>query len=275
MNGAWLQYTTLRIASLLVPSDQRAEWIEEWRSELWYIPQCRATIFCMGAFPDAFWLRRKHCVPVKRIKIRLESPLSCLALLATLAALSIFFAFHMLAPRRTPGSPLKAPDLAGVCIGVLTLSCLLLPAAVWVWRPPASRYSVSWSSTLRRGIFLVLKIALLQSIVLCGSIVQILLGPLGTFTGIAGAAAAVLALRWVIADQQRRCPMCLRLLTNPIIIGTPSRTFLEWYGTESTCPHGHGLLHTSEISSSYSRPQWLSLGDSWSALFAKGAARHS
>jgi hypothetical protein len=120
-----------------------------------------------------------------------------------------------------------------------------------------------------------LKIGLVQSIVLCGSIVQVLLGPLGRFTAIAAGAAAVLALRWVITDQQRRCPMCLRLLTNPIIIGTSSRTFLEWYGTESTCPHGHGLLHTSEISSSYSRPQWLSLGDSWSVLFAKGARRHS
>jgi hypothetical protein len=132
---------------------------------------------------------------------------------------------------------------------------------------------VSWSSTLRRGIFLVLKIALVQSIVLCGSIVQVLRGPLGGFTGLAAGTAAVLALRWVITDQLRRCPMCLRLLTNPIIIGTPSRTFLEWYGTESTCPHGHGLLHTSEISSSYSRPQWLSLGNSWTALFAKGARR--
>jgi hypothetical protein len=275
MNGAWLQYTTLRVASLLVPSDQRAEWIEEWRSELWYIPQCRATGFCMGAFRDAFWLRRNHGVPVKRTRIRLESPLSCLALLATLAALSILFAFHMLAPRLEPAAPLKAPDLAGICIGVLTLSCLLLPAALWVWRPPASRYSVSWSSTLRRGIFLVLKIALLQSIVLCGSLVQILLGPLGGLTGIAGGAAVVLALRWVITDQQRRCPMCLRLLTNPIIIGTPSRTFLEWYGTESTCPHGHGLLHTSEISSSYSRAQWFGLDDSWSGLFAQGAGPNS
>jgi hypothetical protein len=128
---------------------------------------------------------------------------------------------------------------------------------------------------LRRGSFLLLKIALLQSIVLCGSIVQILLGPLGAFTAIAVGATAVLALRWAIVDQQRRCPMCLHLLTNPIIIGTPSRTFLEWYGTESICPNGHGLLHTAEISSSYSRPQWLSLGDSWSALLAKGAARHS
>ncbi len=47
----------------------------------------------------------------------------------------------------------------------------------------------------------------------------------------------------MITDQQRRCPVCLRLLTNPVRIGTPSRTFLEWYGAESTCSRGHGLLH--------------------------------
>ena len=274
MNGAWLQHTILRVASLLVPGGERAEWMEEWRSELWYIPPCRATLFCMGAFRDSFWLRRNHRVPETRTRVRLESPLSCLALLAALAALSVFLAFHMLAPRLATASPWRAPDV-GICIGVLTLSGLLLPPVLWVWRPPASRYSVSWSSTLRRGIFLVLKIALLQSIVLCGSVVQILPRPLGGLAGIAGAAAAIFAFRWVITDQQRRCPMCLRLLTNPIIIGTPARTFLEWYGTESTCPHGHGLLHASEISSSYSSPQWLNLGDSWSGLFAKGAGRHS
>ncbi|MGB6941041.1 MAG: hypothetical protein WBE37_01425 [Bryobacteraceae bacterium] len=274
MNGAWLQQAILRLASLLVPTHERAEWMEEWQSELWYISPSRATLFCMGAFRDALWLRRNHYVPVTRTRIRLESPLSCLALLAALAALSVLFAFHILAPRLVPAAPWKGPDL-GICVGVLTLSGLLLPPVLWVWRPPASRYSVSWSSTFRRGIFLVLKIVLLQSIVLCGSVVQMLPKPVAGFAGIAGAAAAIFAFRWVITDQQRRCPMCLRLLTKPIIIGTPSRTFLEWYGTESTCPHGHGLLHCSEISSSYSRPQWLNLGDSWSGLFAKGAGRHS
>jgi hypothetical protein len=278
MNGRWLQYTTLRVASLLVPSDRRAEWIEEWRSELWYI-QCRATIFCMGAFRDAFWLRRNHGVPVKRTRIRLESPLSCLALLATLAAVSIFFALHVLARHIEPAR-LKAPNLAGIWLPVQMLSCLLLPALLWVWMPPASRYSVSRSSTLRRGIFLTLKIALLQSMVLCGSLcmalVQIFLGPgCALLTGIAGTMIVALAARWAITDQQRRCPVCLRLLTNPITIGTPSRTFLEWYGVESTCPQGHGLLHTSETSSSYSRPQWLGLDDSWSDLFASGAGRRS
>ena len=95
-----------------------------------------------------------------------------------------------------------------------------------------------------------------------------LMGRLGGFAGLGFDAAVILALRWVITDQQRRCPVCLRLLTDPVRIGTPSRTFLEWYGAESTCPRGHGLLHVSEMSSGYSaRPEWLGLDDSWSGLF--------
>jgi hypothetical protein len=273
MNLEWLQYTTLRVASLLAPSDQRAEWLEEWESELWYIPQRRATLFCLGAFRDAFWMRRNSPSPKKRAGIHLDSPLSCLALLVTLAALSIFLMVHLIVPHLEPASPLRGRDMIGICTGVLLLSCLLLPGTLWVWRPPASRHSMSWPSVLRRGIFLTLKIALLQPIMLCGFFGQMLLGRLGGFTGLLWDAAFILALRWVITDQQRRCPVCLRLLTNPVIIGTPSRTFLEWYGTESTCSRGHGLLHTSEISSSYSRPQWLGLDDSWSGLFAKGVGR--
>ncbi len=114
MKGAWLQHTILRAASLLVPGDERAEWMEEWRSELWYIPQCRATLFCMGAFRDALWLRSNRCVPVTRTGIRLESPLSCLALLAALAALSVFFAFHIVALRLEPRLALESSRLGAM-----------------------------------------------------------------------------------------------------------------------------------------------------------------
>jgi hypothetical protein len=61
----------LRCASLLVPAGQRAEWIREWRAELWHVRQERSpegavswqgerevTAFCLGAFQDALCLRR-------------------------------------------------------------------------------------------------------------------------------------------------------------------------------------------------------------------------
>ena len=88
MKTEWLQYTVLRAASLLAPGDQRAEWVKEWRSELWYIPRRQAMLFSLGAFRDALWLRRNNLSPATRPRIHLESPLRCLAFLSTLAAVS-------------------------------------------------------------------------------------------------------------------------------------------------------------------------------------------
>jgi len=60
------------VASLLVPTSQRSEWSEEWCSELWYVlRECspktsihprsmkEATVFCLGAYRDAIWLRER------------------------------------------------------------------------------------------------------------------------------------------------------------------------------------------------------------------------
>ena len=63
MKTQWLQNTVLLAASLLAPGDQRAEWVKEWRSELWYIPRRTALLVSLGAFRDALWLRRNNLAP--------------------------------------------------------------------------------------------------------------------------------------------------------------------------------------------------------------------
>jgi hypothetical protein len=130
-----------------------------------------------------------------------------------------------------------------------------------------------WQNRLRGGIFLALKIALVQPIMLCGFVVLIWILPVLPIAPQLGILAAwMLAFRWLLTDQRRRCPVCLRLLSNPVRIGASSQTFLEWYGAESICSRGHGLLHVSETSSSYSEnPEWLTLDDSWRGLFSKAA----
>jgi len=270
MNGEWLQHTLLRVAALLAPCDQRGEWLDGWRSELWYIPRREATRFCLGAFRDAFWLRRNNMSP-RKLNMHLESPLSCLTFLAALGAVGILIAICLSVPLKQVSlySDLRVRDLVGGCIAMLAFSCLLLPGTFAVWRTPANRHPTSWQSKLRLGIFLGLKIALVQPIMLCGLMFWIVIARVALFGPLGMCATLIAVLRWVITDQQRRCPVCLRLLTNPVRIGSPSKIFLDWYGAESTCSRGHGLLHVSEISGSYSKKaQWLRLGESWSGLFS-------
>jgi hypothetical protein len=91
----------LRVASLLVPWRQRAEWWREWRSELWHVRQActpegssslegeqEVAAFCLGAFQDAFCLRRDFGhkgVPLATTK---GSATQCLLFLITLVAVS-------------------------------------------------------------------------------------------------------------------------------------------------------------------------------------------
>lgn len=59
-------------ASLLVPHQRRSEWLQEWRTELWYVlreclpapgvfprPVQEATVFCLGAYQDALCIRKQ------------------------------------------------------------------------------------------------------------------------------------------------------------------------------------------------------------------------
>ncbi len=263
VNSQWLQAAVLRAASLLASAGQRTAWLEEWRSELWYVPPRRATRFCLGAFRDALWLRRHTPDPAKG---RLESPLTCLAWLAALAAASSATVVCLPGPRTmTHASCLSAGDLPAGCAAMLLVSWAFF-AAMRVAMGPAAAHPrpVPWRGRLRLGVFLALKIALVQPVLLCGFVAAAAV-PGGSLVLWAWWAVPC---HWVLADQRRRCPECLRLLASPVRIGTPSQTFLEWYGAESTCSRGHGLLQVAEAPASYSGgPQWLRLGDSWSGLF--------
>ena len=77
-----------------------------------------------------------------------------------------------------------------------------------------------------------------------------------------------LAAWWILSDQRKRCPVCLRLLANPVRIGESSRILLEWHGTELVCLRGHGLLYVPEWPAIWStQRRWVALGASWGPLF--------
>ncbi len=121
----------------------------------------------------------------------------------------------------------------------------------------------------RRGLFLGAKVLLVLPIVMFGSLD---LGSFGdtvspVFLDIAFF-ASMFGARWIFADQRRRCPVCLRLLANPVRIGEVSRILLEWHGTELMCLRGHGMLYVPEWPAIWSgRQRWMGLGTSWGGLF--------
>lgn len=85
--------------------------------------------------------------------------------------------------------------------------------------------------------------------------------------------ALLCGFRWAMHDQRRRCPVCLRLLSNPARVGQPSWNFLAWCGTEWMCRSGHGLLHIPELPTCwFSTQRWLCLDSSWAGLFPAGPA---
>jgi hypothetical protein len=84
------------------------------------------------------------------------------------------------------------------------------------------------------------------------------------------------AFRWILEDQRKRCPVCLRVLSNPARVGEASRNFLAWNGTELICAGGHGLLHIPELPTSwFSTQRWLSLDASWGSLFSDGCVPYA
>jgi hypothetical protein len=268
MKIEWIEQAILRAACLLAPADRRAEWLREWRSELWYIPRHEAIRFCFGAFQDALWVRRN--TPQRRL--HLESPLSCLAFLATLAVIGLLIALCLPAPpTMTMSERLQLRDLPMACLAMALLSSLSLPALRLAMGPASThRQPTGWAARLRRGIFLALKIALVHPVMLCGFLLADWIQPVAPVATILIGALWILLLRWVLIDQRRRCPVCLRLLSEPVRIGAPSQTFLDWYGAESMCTRGHGLLQEPEISTSYSGArQWLELDASWRDLFVR------
>ena len=94
--------TMLCCASSLVFRSKRSDWLQEWRSELWYV--CRAlreqgcsgfevekqaTVFCLGAFRDAWCVRRQSKNTVTRPVRTSRSAMMCTAILALLVTLSV------------------------------------------------------------------------------------------------------------------------------------------------------------------------------------------
>lgn len=129
-----LHLAILRGAALLVPEQQRREWLAEWKSELWHAWQephgMNLLAFCFGSFRDALWLRRDGPVARSYGILHLEvpafpssfpepphtflrSPAQCLSFLVGLAAVYTALAFALPWSRHVV-LPVSDPDSSGL-----------------------------------------------------------------------------------------------------------------------------------------------------------------
>jgi hypothetical protein len=248
-----LHIAILRNAALLVPALERAEWFAEWKAELWYVER-GATTFCLGSFRDALWLRSNSFSA--RRTFSLESPLRCVLLLATLAFLNYLFAFGL--PSRKLLIFLCSPPAIGhfafACFWLYLESLLVLLTLnpLTLGEYPTNRYAPPLMIRLRRWVFLTVKIGLLAPIPLFACIALMPIFPAAPCILLLG---WIFGFRWALADQRQRCPVCLRLLSNPTRIGSSAQLILGSYGAELMCNRGHGSLYVPTVPTSWCSSQ--------------------
>jgi hypothetical protein len=114
---------------------------------------------------------------------------------------------------------------------------------------------------VRPRAFLIAKCALIVPTAYCCALLGLSLDmPWGAILQLAALWGNVCAFRWAVADQRKRCPVCLRFLSRPVLLGKASQTFLGWYGTERMCGKGHGVLRVPELATSCAGLQeWVNL----------------
>jgi hypothetical protein len=259
----------LRAGEKIVPSPEREEWSRTWRAELWHMhhrrhqQSLRMTVdLSIGLMCDAMWLRA-DCWS----RALSGTPALCLGtllglcLLSALMALALNGSWHSLAVALV--GPFKRSAFAALL--VVFVSFATAPRAYVEQNAPSSKvYAAKRQMFLWTKAALVLLLSLLVSADLCRPIHSIFPNTADAFQLLLFVPFALLGLRWVFDDQERRCKQCLRRLALPSRVGRPSHNLLEWNGTELACKQGHGRLSVPEMETSWcDSSQWVDLNPAW------------
>jgi hypothetical protein len=277
----------IRIAGWIVPSRLRSTWLADRYAELfdwWYLVERGEPVrdggaaICRRAFADAFSERLAGRDPRLIVRAPMFVPIAAVASLMALALVSHGFAVTraIVAVARdmhdNPGHAgydgrgdrvfvFAAPILLAISTGLtmLGLGCLSLRGRGW-------RY---WGFLALKAVAVAVIFPLVWMEV--GTALRIHIASKGwrvTF-GIATAVFLLVAtgraMIWCIADQRRRCRVCLRRLVLPVSVGSWASLF-EPSATEMLCEDGHGALALSDAETNV-QDRWTRLDDSWKALF--------
>jgi hypothetical protein len=135
------------------------------------------------------------------------------------------------------------------------------------WNPRAAAFFAAKTGLLLAVVLLCgIEFTRATSITMLGG-TDALTEPLSTWLFMLGSMGVLV---WSIADQRRRCRVCLRRLGMAAQVGCPGCLLLDWAGTELVCVEGHGMLHVPEMAACWQEPdRWTSLDDSWQQLFER------
>ena len=280
------------LASWIVPRGARSGWRRRWDSGLWnwWILVERGELtnraypllvrHCWAAFGDAIWLRFNR----QRLRDLLRGPALVpavsAAVLVLTAALTHGFRYtrNLIEIARTIDQPLPHTGLYDprgdrLMAHALPLVFALITGIVLlvIARYSLHRYNWRYWLYLLTKTFSVLVIVPLLWIeggaALRASIPQealrVLAGGLA-FTLLFIAAFGV-AFVWCLADQRRRCPVCLQILAMPVSMGSWA-SVLDPATTESLCEKGHGSLSVQEVETG-APDRWIAMDASWRELF--------
>jgi len=119
---SFLNRVLLGAAAVVTPAGMRAEWLREWQAETWHVERScaggwRAATFCLGAFKDAWSLRRQARREKKKTRmITLHgSAAQCLLTMAAVLAVSYLIA-QMLPEVRTVTSTVWGQKKTGLIL---------------------------------------------------------------------------------------------------------------------------------------------------------------
>jgi hypothetical protein len=280
------------VASWIVPRSARPGWRRNWDSGLWnwWILVERGELTSRahplilrhfwGAFRDALWLRFNR----QRLRYVLRGPglvpATSAAVLVLTAALTHGFHYtrNLIEVARTIDQPRPHSGLYDLRENLLMAHAvpLVFALATGIVLLVISRFSLHrygwryWMYLIAKTLSVIVILPLLWieggaalRANLPNAGLRVFAGGLGfTFLFIA---AFEVALVWCLADQRRRCPVCLQLLALPVSMGSWA-SVLEPATTESLCEMGHGSLSVPEAGMD-ATDRWIAMDASWRELF--------
>ena len=284
----------LAVAARLAPPRERAVWHTRRSADLEslctliargeFALHGRAHLFrfFLHAFAGAFWLRFSRDELRRFLRgpgFVLAAGLGALALIAALShglartrfLIHLLRNYHQPAPnggRYDPIGDILFGNIAPIAVALVTGIMIMVIGRASIVRRGWRHWSfllLKFVLMLADGTLLWLEGGYALRSAIPGEHLGALLG--GLVLGLVFIGAFGWGVLWSLADQRRRCPVCLGRLEMPVTMGSWASVF-DPPTTELLCAEGHGSLSVLEAEAD-AADRWIALDSSWRSLFRR------